>query len=445
MGCEIKQKYFFLFFSLTFIFCLSVSAIESMPTAKFRAGSEGSELKPVDWSFQINKIWKENSEGGVEFFWALQLQIPGQIGISNIQAQKSEIGVRQEKPGSTNEQTIFIGLRSVNDRLLVTMKDNSHLEIDIQLLFQTPIIIDEGCEELNLKLVQTSKAENYQQTNDGSALRNIPFYMAYKCDPIASGIRLSVTAPLEMSWFSNSFFETKGKGKNWKNFELGMQLNNYNKQDVGIIEFEWNNIHFPFQIYVEKTEIIRPISTFVFSSGLMSVNIDNSVTSQSLAKPIASVAFELRPLNPNLSLGGIVKTSIPSADPDNYFSHTETRGFLGYTVLFKKNWYLEPRGYFYLTNGVIKAMNFFYVSSNFALGGILRYEASKRNLFSFETLFTSLNSQSLFSAQFAFTRKNKNQVGGWGLILDYEMFGVNLNSSDESSANMTYFGPFIEF
>lgn len=461
---------FFIYYFIVFfhaLFC-NANTEEQIPKVKIQSSIEGAELKAVKWPYKIKPYWKKNTDGGIEFFWALQLQVPGKIGISNIQAQKSKIGIKDENtkptenPKTTNEQTIFVGLKSISDQLLVTLKDNSHIEINIQLVFQNPIIIEQECEELNLKLSPISKPivtntangdngktqENNKKPKKKSSsdgLNEIPFYLAYKCEVIPTGIRLAVTSPVEMPWVSNSLFETKGKGENWKNFDLGVQLNSLNKQEVGTIEFEWNNTHYPFQILVEKTEIIRPISAFVFSFGLINISLKTNSAQQALTKASALVSFEIRPLSPNFSLGGQGMTSIPSVDPNSYFNHTEIMGYLGYTTLERKNWYLEPRGYAYIVNGVVKTINYFYISSNFALGGIVRYNFNPRNQISFESLFMSYNSQSIFSARAMYSRKNRNQVGGWGLSFVYQTLGMNLQSKDKSLGSQIYFGPYLEF
>ena len=474
----ISLRLYIYFFIVSSFSNLSFSNSEvQVPKVKIQSSIEGAELQTVKWPYKINPYWKKNIDGGIEFFWILQLQVPGKVGISNIQAQKSIIGIKDENKNVTenskleNDQIIFAGLKSINDLLLVTMKDNSHIEINIQLVFQNPIIIEEDCEELNLKLrpqlnslskinsdksVKDSNVNNefinskninkkFKKNINSGGGNEIPFYLAYKCESIPTGIRLAITSPIEMPWVTNSLFETKGKGENWKNFDLGVQSNNSNKQEVGTIEFQWNNNHYPFQILFEKTEILRPISAFVFSLGLINLSLKTNTLQQSLTKASALVSFEIRPLSPNFSLGGHGLTSIPTVDPNNYFNHTETIGYLGYTTIQRKNWYLESRGYVYIVNGVVKSLNYFYISSNLALGGILRYNLNQRNQISFETLFMNYNSQSIFSTKALYSRKNRNQVGGWGFSFEYQKLGMNIQTNNKSLGTQIYLGPYIEF
>ena len=121
---------FFIYYFIV-LFCTSLSfanSEEQLPKVKIQSSIEGAELKTVKWPYKIKPYWKKNSDGGIEFFWALQLQVPGKIGISNIQAQKSKIGIKDEttkkseNSKATNEQTIYVGLKSISDQLLVTLK-----------------------------------------------------------------------------------------------------------------------------------------------------------------------------------------------------------------------------------------------------------------------------------------------------------------------------------
>lgn len=449
--CKINKN-----LSISFLFCFFISICffdlfakadqtAPNPVVKIQISEEGSALKEVKWPYKMKPLWKTNSEGGIEFFWALRIQMPGKTGISNVQARKSELGIKEEKAPLGNDRTIFVGLRSVEDQILITLKNNIHLEINIQLIFQTPIIIEQGCIERNLRLTQGSKSDTDSSSSNVKDQKQIPFYLAYKCDIISAGIQLAVTAPIEMPWVSNSLPESKGKGKNWKNFNLGLQLNNFNRQEIGSIEFEWKNNRYLFAITVEKTEIIRPISAFIFSAGLISIELKTELEQQTTTKPGASVFFEIRPLDLNFSLGGEGLTSIPSVDANNYVHHTETIGYFGYTLIGKEKWYFEPRGYFYVINGVVRAIDQFYISSNFAVGGVIRYAFSQRNQISFESFFINLSSQNIFSSRFLYSRKNINKVGGWGIALIYQTFGLKLQSEDKSNGKQTYIGPFIEF
>ncbi len=445
--------YVFIFILISFNVVASLckaEPIEQLPKVKIQSSVEGAELKSVKWPYKIKPIWKKNADGGIEFFWALQLKMPGKVGITSVQAQKSEMGVKDESaPPSGGDQTLYVGLKSVSDQLLVTLKDNSHVEINVQLTFPNPIIVEQDCEELNLKLepsiVASTDTKKVLKKLVSDSQIDIPYYLAYKCEVIPAGVRLAVTSPIEMAWASNSLFESKGKGKNWKNFDLGVQLNSFNKQEVGKIEFEWQNNHYPFSIIVEKTEIIRPISAFVFSFGMINMNLKTNSAQKAITKASALVTFELRPFSPNYSFGGQGMTSIPSVDPNSYFNHTETMGYVGYTFMEKKNWYLEPRAYAYVINGVVKVLNYFYISSNFAVGGLLKYRLSHRNLFSLETFFMNFNSQSIFSTRFTYSRKNRNQIGGWGVEFVYQNLGMNLQSKDKSQASQIYLGPYLEF
>ena len=368
----------------------------------------------------------------------MQIQIPGNTGISNVQARRSEIGIKEDSAPPENDRIVFIGLKSATDQILVTLKNNIHLEMNVQLIFQTPIIIEEGCDELGLKILQKSK-------KDLTSNSSIPFYLAYKCEKISSGIRLAVTAPMDMSWVSNSLLESLGKGKNWKNFELGLQLNNFNRQEIGSIEFEWQKNHYLFDILIEKTEIIRPISAFVFSPGVISVNLKTSEEQQTITKPATLVLFELRPLGPNFSFGGQGLISIPAVSASSYFHHTETMGYLGYALVAREKRYFEPRGYFHVLNGVIKSMNQFYISSNFAVGGVIRYDLSQRNQVAIESFFATQSSQNIFSMRFLYSRKNMNRIGGWGIAFIYQTFGLKLSSEEESHGRQIYVGPIMEF
>lgn len=432
-----------------------------LPTLKVSASVEGEALKVVDWPMKLTPLWKITADGGMAFYWALKVQIPGGVGVANIQAQKSEVGIKAEGEVATDGQTVFLGLTSVADQILVTLKDNKHIEIQTELSFENPQVNEAGCEEHNLKLtaqtptvidstsaLKKNAGETAKVESKGALVQYkdaLPFYLNYRCDAITSGVALAVTVPKEVSWVSNSIFESKGKGKNSKLFEINPQLATDGVNEIGTLVFEYNGVQYPFKIALEKTEVVRPISTFKFSLGMMNLGLKNNTATDSTSNFASYVAFELRPFTPDWSFGAEGLTSLPSVSNSRFFSHTESMGYLGYVVTSGKKWFFEPRFYLYLADGVSKNMKYYFVSNIMAVGGILKYQLNVRDSLSLEGIFMSNPNQSILSSRLFYSRKNRNQVGGWGAALVFQQVGMNLDGPSPTTGTQVYIGPCVEF
>lgn len=412
-------------------------ADDVIPKVKILGSDGKSEIKKVSWSHKISPLWHINQDGGQEFFWALQLELPGSSGILNIQAQNSEVGIRVGKDVlAPNNQTLFVGMRSLSDQILVTLKDNTHLEIKVDLLFKNPAILEEGCLANNIKI--SSQAEESKSNKP-------PAYLAYHCAPTSNGVILSVTAPKEAHWLSSSLFESKGKGKNWKNFEVSPQTIASGLTELGNFILEFNKVNFAYQITIEKTEIFRLISVFRLSLGMSSLRIQNGDVLDSTSKFSSYVLFEVRPWTPEFSFGGEGMTSLPTLTKGGFFNHTESLGYLGYTVYKNKNWSFEPRVYMYLAEGVSQKLQFYYIVSTFGIGGIFNFIMNSQNEVSLESLYMKTQEQSILSSRLFYLRKNLNKVGGWGLALIAQQSGMNLLNPKYGKSSQVYMGPFLEF
>jgi hypothetical protein len=406
------------------------------PIVKILGSDGSSEPRAVNWPHKIAPLWQKNSEGGMEFFWALQLQLPGNSGILNIQAQNSEIGInsKDSKTSPSNNQTLFLGMRSLHDEILVTLKDNTHLEIKLELIFNATVTLDKACLENNIKITSKTPLGPEQKA-----------YMAYRCDTTSNGVNLSITVPKEIQWQANSLFESKGKGKNWKNFEISPQTISSGINEIGNFVLGFKGVEFPYQVNVEKTEIIRPISVFRLSLGMIRIALQNGDELDSTSKLGSYVLFEMRPFSPNFCFGGEGITSLPTLTKNGFFNHTESVGYLGYTIFQKKKWNLEPRVYIYLAEGVNQQMQFYYIVSTFAAGAIFNYEFNSRNSFTYESFYMKTKEQSILTSRILYTRKNPNKIGGWGLALLTQQSGMNLQNPKFGKSTQVYLGPFLEF
>ncbi len=423
---------------------------KTIPNLKISAAVGNADMKEMTWPFKLQPLWKKNLEGGMEFFWALQLQLPGKSGISNIQAQFSEVGVKTKtKEVVVNNQTLFLGLRSLSDQILVTLKDNTHIEIKIDLSFKTHEIIQEGCEENNIKLEPPLIDDKTKGTKSQSKV-NLPlphFYMAVRCEPIVNGINLFVTFPKEVHWQTSTLFESKGKGKNWKNFEISPQTIASGLTELGNFVVEYKQANYPYHVTIEKTEIVRPITLFRLSLGMIRLGLKNGDVQDSVSKMSSYVMFETRPWNPRFSFGGAGMTSLPTLSKTGLYSHTEAMGYIGYTLVQTGSLLLEPRLYLYLAEGVSQLIQFYYVLSTFAVGGVLHYDINSRNRISLEGFYMKTSQQSILSSRLFYlhTNLNKNKVGGWGVALVSQTSGMNLQSVNFGKGSQFFLGPFIDF
>lgn len=473
-----NTKFLLKYFSLPILFILGLTLIQQEAAAQASARPQltmsvdidGGGFKPAEWPYEIEGNWTANSEGGLEFQWVIDLQAPNDLEILSVQAKKSDLSVRRSKKNMTSSRVLSFGMRSVSDEMILFLESNKMVQIKLTLNFKETIIIENGCKELNLHLsslpktvigsaAEKNRAIDKAVVNQGEEIANLvgrdpassaggegpPYYFAYHCERISSGIRLAVTVPDEVKWISNALFESKGKGRNWRNFDLGVQLSILSRQDLGLLEFEWQGENYAFAVLVEKMEIARPISQFYFSFGSITLNSKTSDKFEQQAKLATGVGFELRPWDGPWSFGGQGLTVVPSANINGYFYHTETMGYVGYTLIAKPHWYFEPRVGGFVANGAVQSMNQFYISNTVIVGGTLRIKFNQRDHFTVEGHLMPQASDSVLSIRAIYLRKNPNQIGGWGVLASYQQLGMNLKAAAANTANQIFVAPYIEF
>ena len=122
-------------------------------------------------------------------------------------------------------------------------------------------------------------------------------------------------------------------------------------------------------------------------------------------------------------------------------------GYLGYTAIQTGSLLIEPRIYLYLAEGVSQLIQFYYVLSTFAVGGVLHYDLNSRNRISLEGFYMKTSQQSILSSRLFYlhTNLNKNKVGGWGVALVTQTSGMNLQAIDFGKGTQFFLGPFIDF
>ena len=178
--------------------------------------------------------------------------------------------------------------------------------------------------------------------------------------------------------------------------------------------------------------------------GFINLSINTETENDSMAKPAAHVGFEMRPLLPEFSIGGEGVSSLPSISKSNYFTHTESVGYLGYTFGNDKKFSVEPRAYGYMADGISQKLQFFYTLNIFAIGGELKYKISETNVISCEGFFMSSANQSIRSVR-ASWGINRPNGSGWGVVGTYSQAGVNLKTANFGIATQTFIGPYINF
>jgi hypothetical protein len=443
--------------SLMFYFLFTTQGARAeieKPEVQFHVTKNSAAIEKVNWDYKIAPVWSINSDGGTEFFWALQFEIDTESEVTSFQVQNAEVGIKLENKNKNKKQkisvldsrTINIGMRSLNDFVIVTLKDKTYYEIKIDLKFNRPALIEESCIENNIKVQSANIKKVSRKKTEAEISEVLPTYLAYRCEMRENGtLTLSVSVPKEVEWQSNSLFESKGKGKNWKNFEISPSTISKEILTIGNFTLAYNNQNFEFEIIFEKLEIIRPITVFRLSVGMINIGIENAKYKDAAVKFASFVMFEVRPWDPRFVFGGQGMTSLPTLTKKEFFNHTESIGYLGFTSNQGKNWTFEPRLYAYLAEGVSQHIQFYYIMSTVALGAFFEYAIDQHNRLSLETFFMKAPQQSILTSRFFFTRKNLNNLGGWGLALVSQVLGLNLQDVNNGKGSEIFFGPFLEF
>jgi hypothetical protein len=396
--------------------------------------SEGK--KPLDWNYKILPMWEINLDGAYEFYWGLNLYMPAKSPIQNVQATNALIGFSKDAQTDSNGMIpLFIKMTSLSDNFIVSFKDNTKVQFEITLILEKFSFIEEGCEEYFLKISQNGKP----------SIKEKPFFLAYRCDKSVSGITLSVSVPQEASWISNSIFESKGKGKRWKTFEINSQVPSTGKNKIGELLLGFDSTENQFNIIISQLEGKRDIAKFRLAMSFINMNIKTNDKSDTLSKPAAFVSIELRPLTPEFSIGGQGIASLPSVTSRNYFTHTEALGYLGYTFELQKSWSIEPRIYGYMADGISQLLQFYYTLNIMAIGFEAKYKLSTYTKIGLESLQMNLPNQSINSLRLSIATLNKSKQTGWGLFFASQNLGSNLQTKSKGLAAQKVAGVFMDF
>lgn len=396
--------------------------------------------KRVSWKYTIKPIWEINSEGAQEYFWGIGLDLPAPDALASVQAQDAVIGFTSGGAVSKDGKVpLFIKMTSLEDLFIASFANGSRVKFGISLKFQKPVMSAQGCEEFGLFVKPQVLDEKKKSVSP-----MVPGYMAIRCDTTTNGYTLAVTVPKEVEWKSSTIFESKGKGKRWKSFDLTIQTQVTGRSDVGNFVFGQSDKEFLYSVFVDRLEAARKIARFRLSLALLNLSVQTKTAQDALMKPAAHVIFEVRPWWPQFAIGGQGISSLPSVNKGNYFTHTEAVGYLGYSFGMEKTFTWEPRLYMYMADGISQALQFFYTVNIPAMGGAVRYKFSQKNSIEVEVFGMSTTTESVMSARAVWTRE---LTGGtsWGFVGSYNKLGVNLKSVNEGYATQTMVGPFLAF
>lgn len=420
---------------------LSAEPKISSPTVILYSTDEVTNVKKrVPWKFAIKPIWEINSEGAQEFFWGISLDFPAPDALSSVQAQDAVVDF---KPGgvvsSEGTVSLLIKMTSREDLFIASFGNGARIKFGIVLKFPRTLMLAQGCKEFGLFVKPRALVDKKETTS-----YLVPGYMAIRCDATTTGYTLAVTVPKEVEWKSSTIFESKGKGKRWKSFDLTTQTKVTGQSEVGSFIFGQGNREFLYSVFVDRPEETRKLAHFKFSLALLNLSVQEKNAQDNLMKPAAYVIFEVRPWLPEFAIGGQGISSLPSINKGGYFTHTESVGYLGYSFGMENKITWEPRLYLYMADGISQSLQFFYTVNIPSVGGSLRYKVSAKNSIEIEAFGMATATESLMSARAVWTQE---LTGGtsWGFVGSFNKLGVNLKSVSEGFASQTMVGPFLAF
>ncbi|MGZ3773501.1 MAG: hypothetical protein ACXVCY_10730 [Pseudobdellovibrionaceae bacterium] len=445
MGNNLKTflHYFLFVFILAFAFTVSAKT-PPIPPVKIQK-IENGQATDINLNYKISPSWEKNSEGGLEFFWVLNLDIPDSAQISNIQTDQAVVEMNKNKtqPSSSNGEGVVIKMTSLKHNFVVEYSNGKNLQLSIELMIPKPIIFGEQCDQNFLKLIP-KPSENKKEK-----ITLLPGYLIYKCEKTESGVLLAVTVPNETTWAGNSIFESKGKGQRWKNFEVNPQAPSGKKDTIGEFTFENNGKHYSYVVYTEKVETKGKIARFRLSLGAASLTIQTSTTKVNTLKPAAHVSFEVRPFNPEFSIGGTGFTTIPLAS-SSFFAHSESIGYFGWTFGQKNRFSFEPRVYIYMGEGISQQINYFYQLNNPAFGFITHYLISKDKALDTELIVLQTAQNAVASLRMYFYKLNPININtpnwaNWGIAAIFQKVDVSPDGASKDTTMQMYIGPSLDF
>jgi len=406
----------------------------------------------VDVPKRVLPVWEINEEGVFEFYWVVTFKPERVREIVAIQAQKSVVafGEKQEKrdsklgkkvnsrdselPEQEFSQRVAIKMRSTNDKISIQYSDRSSKSLELELKLPEFMYYSEGCAKYSLEIIPV----------DREKIKS-PGYLAYRCEPTDTGLTLAVSAPVELSWQSSTLFETKGKGKRWRSFELNLQVPKSQRNEVGRLTFAYpNQVDYDFSIIIDAVEVARKINQFRFALGVMNMNFNSQGDSVSMPKLGTHVGFDLRPWSARWGFGGIGLASIPTLGTSQFFTHIGAAGYAGYLAWVGESLLFEPRFYVYLAEGVNEKTQAFYSLSIPGIGFFTKWDWLKNWTTSFE-LMLGAGGGSQGIAQWAlYLGRSSESRSSWGLSL----FGNSLQAGKTDlpvRAEHLMFGVYFDF
>ena len=433
MRSAMMMRFLFLFlFPILSIELWAQSSGNKIPLPKLSIlDTTRGNKQALGWKRVITPLWEVNNEGAFEFFWLVRFRLPGDINIKNLKAEKGLINIRESESGSE----VLFKMNAMNDRLYTGDLAQPDREISFNLKLPQFLYITEGCDIYSLEI---SSPEIVNKKN------NLSGYMAYRCDATNVGFTLAVSTPAEFQWSSSTLFEQKGKGKRWRVFDLNPQVSQTERNEIGSFKLDQGKKLYPFQIVIDRIEVARKISAFRFSLGAMQLGFNAGTNQYSQTKLGAHMAFEVRPFNAKISIGGHGFASLPSLQTGEYFTHINAVGYSGYLFAFKNNWTLEPRLYLAMAEGINQKSQLYFILNSLAIGNMLTKRLNEKWLLGFELYFMDTGNQLIQSLKLSVSKETRPR-NGWGFVLSYDNLQANTSGSNPVGANQVYLGPFVDF
>lgn len=384
---------------------------------------QGNQTSPIEWQFSGRWAWEKWKSSTEAFYYRIEVEIPSGIQVARVKGLRSHVSLDNKK------QVMVIRTQEMLSGLYVKLSNGKTLKWFVRINLAEQFMFVEGCEPFNLyfKLDKIKKP---------------PFFIGAKCVANETNVRMHLSVSPRVEWLSTSVAESEGKGESSRVFEVKSDLVGAN-DIVANFTLGYGKEALSLDLAIKKVEPKKNYSKFKVSLGWMLHDLQKKSGAQSSAGlPVLAMAYDDRADSEKWHYGVDVLVSLPSLDKSKYVKYSEVLPFIGYTFGMEGSWWLEPRAYVQLGDGISSPASYFY-NFNFAGGGIslTKHFLSGSGIF-LDTMIGSNGEEFQGLARLSYARarkskKDKDKKLSWGITLGYEMIILKgLDPTDIAQMNL---------
>jgi hypothetical protein len=304
-------------------------------------------------------------------------------------------------------------LNSLTTRIQLQGSDPNRLVLEYKEDKQAPVLDDRCKSVFQIALVG----------EDASA----PFYVGISCNKDNKGLNISLSYPTEVELIDASFSELKGKGENWKYYELGPIQQTL--KELGSFGFSFGGKTYRYRLISLKQlkdSVALTESVISVGMGFSMLGVSGPDIQASSGAPTVIVRVPHFEVWDRLGLSLAVDFAIPISSGVGSVKFSQFGGYFDYLIELGPRFSISPKVGYLITSQSEQSTSIGLSANQVAFGIVLKSNLGPKYVLALEALSAGLGSpviNSHYLFDLAVIRRKTGQFG-WGLGFKMQNFAA---------------------